>query len=65
MNFHWMHRSSFDSKKDLIELSKKLDSVGYYSLLLTYHSELPDMILKSFEAASNNQKIKYMAAIRT
>jgi hypothetical protein len=65
MRFHWMNRGDMSSVAEISALSQKLERHGYYSLLLTYHSKTRDLLLKSFGAASNNQKLKYMLAIRT
>ena len=64
MRFHWFYRTNI-SVSDLQDLSKTLEDVGYYSVLLTYHSKMHDMILPSFGACDNNQKLKYLIAIRT
>jgi alkanesulfonate monooxygenase SsuD/methylene tetrahydromethanopterin reductase-like flavin-dependent oxidoreductase (luciferase family) len=66
MNFHWLSRGSEVSTVEEIKtLSSKLEDCGYYSVLLTYHSKSSDMLIKSFAAASNCQKLKYMIAMRT
>lgn len=65
MRFHWMNRGDINSVEEIELLSKSLESYGYYSVLLTYHSKSPDLLIKSFRAAQKKQKIKYMLAIRT
>jgi len=64
MRFHWFYRTNI-SVPELISLSSDLEDAGYYSVLLTYHSKTHDMLLPSFGAASNSQKLKYMIAMRT
>jgi len=64
MKFHWMIRGDSDLNS-LSSFAKEIDSFGYYSILLTYHSTLPDNFIKSARALSENEKIKYMLAIRT
>lgn len=54
--------STIDSIK---ALSSELDDAGYYSLLLTYHSNNYDFLTKSLLAANNDLKLKFMIAIRT
>jgi hypothetical protein len=49
----------------LSSFSTEIDSFGYESMLLTYHSTLPDNFTKAARALSKNEKIKYMLAIRT
>jgi len=53
------------SVSGLQKLSKELDDVGYYSMLLTYDSVVSDNWIKTAKAIDENQKIKYMIAIRT
>ena len=65
MKFHWMNRGDISSVHEIKELSKKLEASGYYSVLLTYHSKNKDFLIKSFAAASKDQKLKYMLAVRT
>lgn len=65
MRFHSMTRGDLNSVAEIKKLSETLENSGYYSVLLTYHSKCPDMLLKAFGASSNDQKLKYMLAIRT
>lgn len=60
-----MNRGDIASVSEIKALSDTLEKNNYYSLLLTYHSKTRDMLIKSFGAASNNQKLKYMLAVRT
>jgi len=62
-NFHWLARENY-SIENLIELSNELEAVGYYSVLLTYHSNTPDSFIKIPHIINKNHKIKYMIAIR-
>lgn len=65
MRFHYMERGSVSAIDSLKDLSKDLDSAGYYSLLLTYHSNNYDFLTKSLLAADNDINLKFMIAIRT
>ena len=65
MKFHWMIRGEKSDLKFLSSFSTEINSFGYYSMLLTYHSTLPDNFIKSARALSEKEKIKYMLAIRT
>ncbi|CAB4146011.1 Luciferase-like domain containing protein [uncultured Caudovirales phage] len=47
------------------ELSSKLNDYGYYSILLTYHSRIPDNWIKCANLINLKEKIKYMIAVRT
>ena len=60
-----MSRGNISSVSEIKKLSNILEHYGYYSVLLTYHSGSPDMLLKAFGASSKDQKLKYMIAIRT
>lgn len=51
-----------DSLKQLFE---DLDEFGYYSILMVYHSLLPDYWIKCSNILDKDLKIKYMPAIRT
>lgn len=64
MKFHFMSRE-IDSANDLEKMCNELDQYGFYSVLLTYHSNQPDWLIKSLIAANNKNKIKFMLAIRT
>jgi alkanesulfonate monooxygenase SsuD/methylene tetrahydromethanopterin reductase-like flavin-dependent oxidoreductase (luciferase family) len=48
----------------LRDLSVKLEDVGYYSLLLPFHSKSPDYLIKSAAALIPGNKLKYMIALR-
>jgi hypothetical protein len=50
---------------DLINLSNKIDEVGYYSILFTYHSKTPDYFIKIPHIINKSHRLKYMIAIRT
>jgi len=63
INFHWLARENY-SIENLIDLSNDLDNAGYYSVLLTYHSNTPDSFIKIPHIINKNHKIKYMIAIR-
>lgn len=60
-----MSRVEDTSVDGLRLLSKKLDEIGYYSVLMVYHSTIPDHWIKAAHVLDTNQKIKYMPAIRT
>jgi hypothetical protein len=60
-----MIRGEKSDISSLSSFSTEIDSFGYYSMLLTYHSTLPDNLIKSARVLSENEKIKYMIAIRT
>lgn len=65
MKFHWMDRGDNSQLIPLSNLSDKLDSVGYESLLLVYHAKMRDHWIKAARVLNTNHKIKYMPAIRT
>jgi hypothetical protein len=52
------------NSKRLKDLSSKLENSGYYSVLLTFHSESPDYLIKSAAALIPGDKLKYMIALR-
>jgi alkanesulfonate monooxygenase SsuD/methylene tetrahydromethanopterin reductase-like flavin-dependent oxidoreductase (luciferase family) len=60
-----MDRGSLSKVEDIKSLTKDLDDAGYYSLLLTYHSNNRDFLTKSLLAADNTIKLKFMIAMRT
>lgn len=62
-NFHWLARENY-SIENLIELSDELETIGYYSVLLTYNSKTPDSFIKIPHIINKNHKLKYMIAIR-
>jgi len=65
MKFHCMTRGNEQSVQYLSDLSEKLEKVGYESVLLVYHSKVPDFLTKAVRVMSSKQKLKYMIAIRT
>lgn len=65
MKFHCMTRGNEQSIDYLDRLSKRLEGVGYESVLLVYHSKVPDFLTKVVRVMSDKQKLKYMIAIRT
>jgi len=52
------------SSKRLKDLSSELEDCGYYSILLTFHSESPDYLIKSAAALIPGNRLKYMIALR-
>lgn len=52
------------SAVELRNLSNYLEDIGYESLLLTFHSESPDYLIKSAAALIPGKKLKYMIALR-
>lgn len=61
----WMLRYEPEySRDDLVDLTKELDDVGYYSVLLTVHSRSADYLPKVASILPNEAKIKYMLAVR-
>jgi alkanesulfonate monooxygenase SsuD/methylene tetrahydromethanopterin reductase-like flavin-dependent oxidoreductase (luciferase family) len=50
--------------KELRDLSFQLESFGYESVLLTFHSDSPDYLVKSAAALVPGKKLKYMIALR-
>lgn len=60
MKFHWMQNNDFPSLK---ELANTLEDVGYESVLLTYHSNSPDLFVQAIANLSNTF-IKYNIAVR-
>jgi alkanesulfonate monooxygenase SsuD/methylene tetrahydromethanopterin reductase-like flavin-dependent oxidoreductase (luciferase family) len=60
-----MSRLNDTSIDGLKNLSEVLDGVGYYSVLMVYHSTQPDHWIKAAHILNKNHKIKYMPAIRT
>lgn len=63
MKFHWMIKNNL-SPRELKTMSKILDFYGYESMLLTFHSDESDYWIKAANAVSDEEKIKYMIAIR-
>jgi hypothetical protein len=52
------------NSNDLKTLSLELESFGYHSILLTFHSESADYLIKSAAALIPGNKLKYMIALR-
>lgn len=52
------------SAKKLRDLSSQLETYRYHSVLLTFHSESPDYLIKSAAALIPGNKLKYMIALR-
>ena len=65
MRFNWLHRGHTQDVATVEELVKELETYGYYSVLLTYHSKADDYFIKAARVLTNKQKIKLMLAIRT
>lgn len=59
-----MWRGNPLSSNGLRELSINLENNGYESVLLTFHSESPDYLVKAAAALIPGQKLKYMIALR-
>jgi hypothetical protein len=49
----------------LKQMFEDLDKFGYYSILMVYHSLLPDYWIKCSNILDKDLKIKYMPAVRT
>lgn len=60
-----MYRGGNSSIEDMKEISQKLEDSGYYSMLMVYHSRIPDYFIKAARVINTNHKLKYMQAIRT
>ena len=60
-----MQRHSDDSLENLKDMSNRLDSCGYESVLLVYHSLLPDYMIRVANIINKEHNLKYMFAIRT
>lgn len=65
IKLHWMQRGEDDTPSHLRTLSNVLDDAGYESVLLVYHSLLPDYMIKIANIINTEHKLKYMFAIRT
>jgi hypothetical protein len=61
---HLMWRGGPLNVKELKDLSINLESCGYESVLLTFHSGSPDYLIKSAAAMVPGHKLKYMIALR-
>ncbi len=59
-----MYRGHNLSLEELKTLSARLETFGYYSVLLTFHSYQPDYLIKSAAALIPGNKLKYMIALR-
>ena len=59
-----MNRLDKQEYSDLKKLTKYLDKIGYYSMLLVYDSGSEDQWIKCASVVSKNQKIKFMIAMR-
>jgi hypothetical protein len=59
-----MWRGEPINSKRLRELSSRLEGCKYSSVLLTFHSESPDYLIKSAAALIPGDKLKYMIALR-
>jgi alkanesulfonate monooxygenase SsuD/methylene tetrahydromethanopterin reductase-like flavin-dependent oxidoreductase (luciferase family) len=60
-----MDAESDSDTETLKKLFKILDYNGYYSVLMVYHSEIPDYLIKCANVIDKTLSIKYMPAIRT
>jgi alkanesulfonate monooxygenase SsuD/methylene tetrahydromethanopterin reductase-like flavin-dependent oxidoreductase (luciferase family) len=63
MKFHWMLKYNLDPR-ELNSFIKSIDDVGYDSILTTFHSDEEDYFIKAANALFEEQKTKYMVAIR-
>ena len=54
-----MNRLDKQEYSDLKKLTKYLDKIGYYSMLLVYDSGSEDQWIKCASVVSKNQKIKF------
>jgi hypothetical protein len=52
------------NSKSLRDLSAELENYGYHSVLLPFHSESSDYLIKSAAALIPGNKLKYMIALR-
>ena len=65
MNLHWMSVRDDSDLISLKRLSSTVDEAGYKSILLVYHSLLPDYMIKVARIMDPKHSFKYMFAIRT
>lgn len=65
MKYHWMIRHENNDPESLKKVFSELNSYGYYSCMLTYHSKKNDMFIKLARAVDPNIKLKYIVAMRT
>jgi hypothetical protein len=64
LKFHHMWRGKPLSSLELKDLSINLEDIGYESVLLTFHSDSPDYLVKAASAIIPGNKIKFMIALR-
>jgi len=60
-----MSRTSDTSIESLRSLSERVDAAGYQSMLLVYHSTIPDHFIKAANVINKEHSFKYMIALRT
>lgn len=60
-----MRQHSDDTPENLRILSNVLDYAGYESVLLVYHSLIPDYMIRVANIINKEHKLKYMFAVRT
>jgi hypothetical protein len=65
MRYHWMIRHEDNSPDSLKKVFQELNSYGYYSCMLTYHSKKNDMFIKLARSVDPEIKLKYIIAMRT
>jgi len=64
INFNYLLRGSSLNPLELREISSNLETIGYKSVLLTFHSKSADYFIKAAAALVAGDKIKYMLALR-
>jgi alkanesulfonate monooxygenase SsuD/methylene tetrahydromethanopterin reductase-like flavin-dependent oxidoreductase (luciferase family) len=65
MELHWMSVRDDSDLISLKRLSHTVNEAGYKSILLVYHSLLPDYMIKVARIMDPKHSFKYMFAIRT
>lgn len=65
MKYHWMIRHESNNPESLKKVFQEINSYGYYSCMLTYHSKKNDMFIKLARAVDPTINLKYIVAIRT
>lgn len=65
MKFHWMIRHEDTSPDGLRKAFEYINSFGYTSCMLTYHSRENDMFIKLARAIDPEIDLKYIVAMRT
>jgi alkanesulfonate monooxygenase SsuD/methylene tetrahydromethanopterin reductase-like flavin-dependent oxidoreductase (luciferase family) len=65
MDLHWMSVRDDSDLISLKRLSNTVNEAGYKSILLVYHSLLPDYMIKVARIMDPKHSFKYMFAIRT